>query len=175
MPKTLTPAQARAALASSAQLADVRELAEWEVERVEGSVLVPLSGFPDSLSPLDPSRPVLTFCKAGMRSATAAQRLEARGFRDVSIVAGGLDAWKASGLPVVHGQGAAWSIERQVRLVAGSLTLAGAVLGHLVHPGFFGLCAFVGAGLTFAGLTNRCGMAHILLRMPWNRRPNSSC
>ena len=67
------------------------------------------------------------------------------------------------------------SLERQVRIVAGFLTLGGVVLGALVHPGFYGLSAFVGAGLMFAGITDWCGMAMVLARMPWNRRSGGTC
>jgi rhodanese-related sulfurtransferase len=173
--RALGPAQARAAAAGGAQLVDVRERAEWDGERLEGAVLAPLSGFPASASGLDRSRPVLTLCTAGVRAADAAKRLEAAGFEDVAVIEGGLDAWKAAGLPVVLGRSGGWTLERQVRLGAGLLSLAGAVLGYAVHPGFFGVCAFVGAGLAFSGLTNRCGMAFVLLRMPWNRQAGGSC
>jgi len=61
------------------------------------------------------------------------------------------------------------SLERQVRIAAGSLVLLGAVLSLLVHPYFIGLAAFVGAGLVFAGVTDTCGMAMCLARMPWNQ------
>lgn len=175
MAATLPPPRAREALARGAQLADVRERAEWDAERLEGAVLVPMSGLPGSASALDKARPVLTLCTAGVRAAKAAELLEAQGFRDVAVVAGGLDAWKAAGLPVVLGRAGGWTLERQVRLGAGLLTLAGAALGWLVHPGFYGLCAFVGAGLSFAALTGRCGMAFVLLRMPWNRSAGGSC
>jgi rhodanese-related sulfurtransferase len=169
MARSLSPSQAREELRKGAQLADVRERAEWDAERLEGGVLVPMSGLPDAAGGLDRSRPVLTLCTAGVRAAKAAGLLEAQGFRDVAVMDGGLDAWKAAGLPVVLGRAGGWTLEMQVRLGAGLLTLAGAALGALVHPGFFGLCAFVGAGLTFAALTGYCGMAFVLLRMPWNR------
>lgn len=54
-------------------------------------------------------------------------------------------------------------------MAAGGLILMGAVLGTVVHPGFYGLCAFVGAGLFLAGATGFCGMARLLAVMPWNR------
>ncbi|MGO7251628.1 YgaP-like transmembrane domain, partial [Rhizobium brockwellii] len=47
---------------------------------------------------------------------------------------------------------------RQVQITAGALVLAGVLLGLFVTPGFFALSAFVGAGLTFAGVTGWCGM-----------------
>ena len=58
---------------------------------------------------------------------------------------------------------------RQVQITAGLLVLIGVLLGYIVHPGFFGLSAFVGAGLTFAGTTGFCGMARLLQAAPWNR------
>jgi hypothetical protein len=61
------------------------------------------------------------------------------------------------------------SLERQVRIAAGSLVVLGTVLGAFVHPAFLGLPAFVGAGLIFAGVTDTCGMGMLLARMPWNR------
>ncbi len=73
------------------------------------------------------------------------------------------------GLPVARGPKAV-SLERQVRIAAGSLVLLGAALGAFVHPAFVGLSAFVGAGLLFAGVTDTCGMGMALARMPWNRR-----
>lgn len=169
MARSLTPSQARQALGAGAQLADVREKAEWDAERLEGAALVPMSALPGSAAALDKARPVLLLCRTGVRAVKAAELLEARDFRDVAVVAGGLEAWKTSGLPVVLGRAGGWTLERQVRLGAGLLALTGAGLGFLAHPAFFGLCAFVGAGLTFAALTGRCGMAFMLLRMPWNR------
>lgn len=77
------------------------------------------------------------------------------------------------GLPIVRGKKAV-SLERQVRIAAGSLVLLGVALAWLVDPAFIGLSAFVGAGLIFAGITDRCGMAMLLARMPWNRCPNES-
>jgi len=67
------------------------------------------------------------------------------------------------------------SLERHVRIAAGSLVLFGVILGTWVHPGFYGLSAFVGAGLIFAGVTDWCGMAMVLAKMPWNQRSGDSC
>jgi hypothetical protein len=61
------------------------------------------------------------------------------------------------------------SLERQVRIAAGLLVVLGVVLGWLVHPAFVGLSAFVGAGLTFAGITDTCAMGMLIAKMPWNR------
>jgi hypothetical protein len=71
-------------------------------------------------------------------------------------------------LPVVRGKKAI-SLERQVRIAAGSLVLLGVIGSLLIHPYVIGLSAFVGAGLLFAGITDTCGMGMLLARMPWNR------
>jgi rhodanese-related sulfurtransferase len=98
----------------------------------------------------------------------ACARLQAAGQANVVNVEGGTLAWAEAGLPVVRGPKAI-SLERQVRIAAGSLVLLGAVLGWFVHPAFVGLSAFIGAGLVFAGVTDTCGMALLLARMPWNQ------
>ena len=85
-------------------------------------------------------------------------------------LAGGMQARAADVLPVERDAHAPWALERQVRVAAGGLVLLGATLGWLVHPGFYALSAFVGAGLVIAGVTDWCGMGLLLARAPWNRR-----
>lgn len=119
--------------------------------------------------------PLYVICKAGARGAKACDKLRSAGLDNVVNVAGGTTAWIEAGLPVVR-QESVVSLERQVRIAAGMLVLVAAILGFLVHPAFFGACAFVGAGLVFAGITNFCGMGMLIARMPWNRRhPHCSC
>ncbi|MFM7866209.1 MAG: rhodanese-like domain-containing protein, partial [Planctomycetaceae bacterium] len=102
------------------------------------------------------------------RGRQACEKLQAAGCLNAVNVEGGTLAWDQAGLPVVRGRRTI-SLERQVRICAGFMALTGGVLGILVHPGFAGLSAFVGAGLMFAGITDTCGMALILARMPWNQ------
>lgn len=113
-------------------------------------------------------QPLYVVCQSGNRSGRACEKFIAAGFENVFSVAGGTNAWDAAGLPVVRGQ-KAMSLERQVRIAAGSLVLVGAALGYLVHPYFIGLSAFIGAGLTFSGITDTCGMGMMLAKMPWNQ------
>jgi rhodanese-related sulfurtransferase len=86
------------------------------------------------------------------------------------VVEGGTLAWIAANLPVTRSAVKMISLERQVRIAAGSLVLIGVLLGWFVHRGFYGLAAFVGAGLVFAGITDFCGMGLLLAKLPWNRR-----
>lgn len=61
-----------------------------------------------------------------------------------------------------------------MRIVAGSLVLAGAALGYWVQDSYIGLSAFVGAGLVFAGVTDYCPMLKTLALMPWNQRSDEA-
>ena len=97
--------------------------------------------------------PLYLICRSGSRGRQACEKFLAAGFTNVINVEGGTLAWAECGLPVVRGQKAI-SLERQVRIAAGSLVLAGAALGAFLHPGWIGLAAFVGAGLIFAGVTD---------------------
>lgn len=115
-------------------------------------------------------KPLYVICRSGNRSKQACEKLIAAGCANIVNVDGGTQAWEQAGLPVVRGP-KAMSLERQVRIAAGSLVLLGAALGHFVHPGWIGLSAFVGAGLVFAGITDTCGMGLMLAKMPWNKAP----
>ena len=112
--------------------------------------------------------PLYLICRSGSRGRQACEKFLAAGFPNVVNVEGGTLAWAECGLPVVRGKEAI-SLERQVRMAAGSLVLLGVLLGWMVHPAFVGLAAFVGAGLVFAGITDTCGMGLLLARMPWNQ------
>jgi rhodanese-related sulfurtransferase len=107
-------------------------------------------------------------CRSGTRGRQACEKFLAAGFTNVMNVEGGTLACVECGLPVVRGKKTI-SLERQVRIAAGSLVLLGVLLGWLVHPIFFGVSAFVGAGLVFASITDTCGMGMMLARMPWNQ------
>ena len=153
-------------------LIDVRTPAEYREVHVEFARNCPL----DQLDPaaIAASRssaagePLYVVCKSGQRSQQACQKFQCAGYANVVNVEGGTTACVAAGLPVVRGRKTI-PLDRQMRIVAGSLVLAGAVLGWQVHPGFYGLSAFVGAGLIFAGITDICPMLMLLARMPWNR------
>lgn len=112
--------------------------------------------------------PLYLICHLGGRSVTACVHMMAAGYANVINVEDGTSAWEQAGLPVQRGGGAI-SIERQVRLVLGGIVLAGCALGWLVNPWWYGLAAFIGAGMIFTGLTDICGTRAILAKMPWNR------
>jgi rhodanese-related sulfurtransferase len=154
------------------RLLDVRTPVEFREVHAEPAVNVPLERFdPKAVAEQFngvPGEPLYLICRSGSRGRQACERLIAAGQGNVVNVEGGTLAWEQAGLPVVRGK-KAMSLERQVRIAAGLLVLLGVLLGWLVHPAFAGLAAFVGAGLVFAGLTDTCGMALLLARMPWNQ------
>jgi rhodanese-related sulfurtransferase len=165
---TLSPAEARATIDAGARLVDIRGADEHGRERIPGAVNVPLDRIGNL--PCD-GRPVVFHCKSGMRTAANAAKLgAATAGAPAYILGGGIDAWRQAGLPIVADRSQPLEIMRQVQITAGLLVLTGVLLGFFVAPGFFGLSAFVGAGLMFAGVTGWCGMANLLRFMPWNRR-----
>lgn len=170
-------AQLGEALASGTPptLVDVREYPEYAAGRIRGSRLIPLGDLERRASELDRGAPVYLVCRTGRRSALAGETLRRLGFREVWNVRGGMTEWQGAGYPVERDARAPWSLERQVRLVAGLLVLAGALLSLTMDPRFAWLSAFVGAGLAFAAVTEWCGMALLLARLPWNRAPGPSC
>lgn len=156
--------------AGSAVLIDIREPDEHRRERIAGARLVPLTRFDEHRITAAPGCAVVFHCKSGARTRGHAARLLGKG-HDALMLEGGLDAWKAAGLPVERDLKAPLELQRQVQIAAGSLVLLGLLLTALISPWFLILSGFVGAGLTFAGITGFCGMARLLNAMPWNRQP----
>lgn len=152
-----------------AVLIDVREPDEYIKEHVPEAHLVPLSGFNPEDFPKEHDKIAVFHCRSGGRTEASAGQILQTGFREVYQLEGGIVAWRAAGLQVNENAKAPISIMRQVQIAAGSLVLLGIVLAVLVNPWFAALGAFVGAGLTQAGITGNCAMASVLKHMPWNR------
>lgn len=154
------------------RLVDVRTPAEFARLHAAGAHNIPLDQLdPEALAAghKNSDGSIYVICHSGTRSASACQKLAEAGIEHTYSVEGGTAAWQRLGLPVVRGKGAI-SLERQVRIGAGLLVLIGCLLAWLVHPAFLLLSGFVGAGLVFAGITDICGMAILLGKMPWNRQ-----
>ena len=170
----MTPKQIYEALQQDprAMFIDVRTPVEFREVHAQGAELIPLDQLDagkviESLDG-DYGKPIYLICRTGSRSKQALEKIKAAGYENIVCVEGGTQAWVEAGLPVVRGKKAI-SLERQVRIGAGSLVLLGVALGWFIHPVFLLICAFVGGGLVFAGVTDRCGMAILLGKMPWNR------
>jgi rhodanese-related sulfurtransferase len=151
-------------------LIDVRTPAEFSGFHIDGAKNLPIDRITaETVRGLQKAgnETIYVVCQSGGRSRKACQQLSATGVAVVNVE-GGTIACAAAGLPAIRGKGVI-GIDRQVRIAAGSLVLIGTALGLWVHPLGFGLAAFVGAGLVFAGVTDTCGMAMILSAMPWNQ------
>lgn len=84
-------------------LIDVREHEEHVREHIVGARLAPLSAIDAHDFDRDHDRIAVFHCKSGMRTQSNAARLLAIGFRDAYFLQGGIEAWKAAGLPVHSG------------------------------------------------------------------------
>ena len=154
---------------STAILLDVRTPNEFSARRALGARNIPLDALETLADSLPKNTPLLLLCERGGRASIAATKLQEHGFKDLHVIEGGTEAWASLGLPVEGSGRKTISIERQVRIGAGIMVLTGVILGFLIHPGFFTLSGFVGAGLVFAGITDWCGMGLMLAKAPWNR------
>jgi rhodanese-related sulfurtransferase len=174
--KTIRPAELQELLRRDPALAliDVRTPVEFAEAHVPQAVNAPLDQLdPSSIIesrhwPLD--QPAYLLCRSGARAAKAAEKFAKAGHDIGVVVEGGTLAWIEAGLPVDRGAAKVMSLERQVRIGAGSLVLLGLILAWLVHPYFIALSGFVGVGLVFAGITDWCGMGLLLVKAPWNSR-----
>jgi rhodanese-related sulfurtransferase len=168
---TITPEHAKRLLEKGAILVDIHEADEHAREKIQGARHLPLSQLDEADLALREGKAVIFYCRSGARTLANAQRLASKAGENCEafLLEGGLEAWKKSGLPVVTDRRQPLELQRQVQIGAGSLALSGTLLGLLVSPWFFAIPLFVGAGLIIAGVTGFCGMARLLMRMPWNR------
>lgn len=152
-------------------LIDVRSPAEFKASHIEGAQNVPLDHLNEQIANVvgDKDATLYLMCSCGNRSGKGCEEMEALGYQNAVSIEGGLIGLKKLGVKVIEDEHPIMSIERQVRIVAGSLVLIGLILGFLVNPAWFGISAFVGAGLVFAGITDTCGMGLLLAKMPWNQ------
>lgn len=148
-------------------LIDVREPFEHKGARIPEAENIPLGKIHEAAEKLKGVGTVYVHCASGNRSKQACEVLMEHGVNVVNVE-GGITAWSEAGFQVIEKKGTI-PIMRQVMIVAGSLVLIGAMLGTWVHPWWFGLSAFVGAGLLFAGVTGICSMTYVLKLMPWNK------
>ena len=166
----------------SVTLIDVRTPAEFGEVHVDFAHNIPLDRLDlRAVKALAGDGPVYFVCKSGTRSQKACEQLLAAGLENVVSVAGGTAACEAAGVPVIRGR-AVMSLERQVRIAAGSLVAIGAALAAFGSDAPVnwqaigaGLAGFVGCGLVFAGITDTCGMAMLIARMPWNQVSGGAC
>lgn len=151
-------------------LLDVRtdqELNEMSVE-LENIKHVPLQSLGSSIGSLHTDNFYYILCRSGHRATMAAMQLLQKGFTKLAVIEGGITSWNKAKLPV-RKTDAPISLERQVRLITGSLVLIGTLLSVL-NLWFIIIPLFVGSGLIFAGATDNCMMGLLLMKLPYNKK-----
>lgn len=150
------------------QIVDVRSPSEFASGHIPTAINIPMEEVEARLSDLNPNERLVLVCQMGDRASITCELLREKR-SDAKVLEGGTDAWVSTGHEIVTSTRTRWSIERQVRLTVGLLVLLFSSLAFFVHPFWIFGTMFFGAGLTFAGLTNFCGMAALYSLMPWNR------
>lgn len=157
------------------RILDARTPAEFETAHIRGSQNVPLDVLDkhgsEVVGQLDQDHDVVLVCRSGQRAAQAAELLRIAGLAGGRVLEKGITDWEGRGFVVDRGV-QRWELERQVRLVAGSLVVS-SVVGSIAVPRLKWLAAAVGAGLAYAAVTNTCAMARALSKLPYNRGATS--
>ena len=168
----ISPADALALTAKdpNVRLLDVRSALEFIQAHIKDSVNIPIDMLSLKLNELaQANQSYIVLCRTGNRSPMAADMLMQSGIRNVKVMNGGLTQWQKEKLPVIKGESVI-SLERQVRIIAGTLVLLGILLAWLVSGAFIFVSIFVACGLIVAGLTDACLMAVLLMKLPYNKR-----
>ncbi len=167
--KPLSPQAIRQHLDQGALLVDIRSANEYAHEHIAQARHIPMEQLSKGAAALQDAKAVIFHCRSGNRTQMNAQMLNTCITGDAYVLEGGLDAWKKAGLPVVADASQPLELQRQVQIAAGSMIVLGIALGVTVSPWFLMLSGFVGAGLVFAGVSGFCGLARLLMKMPWNQ------
>lgn len=168
----LSPLAAKQQQDDGALLVDIRQTDEYLREHIPRAHLYPLAERTTSQQSVtfSTNKPVIFYCLSGLRCQQYAEQLEALAPpQGAFMLEGGINAWKNQGLPVEQDQNSPLPLMRQVQIAAGGVIVTGVGLGYMINPAYFILAGAVGAGLVFAGISGFCGMAKLLMVMPWNR------
>lgn len=154
------------------RILDVRSGAEFETVHIPGSYNVPLDTLGEHVRDLAAvEHLVVLVCQSGGRATQAHEKLSAAGKDVLHILEGGVASWESAGGDVVHGENSRWAMDRQVRLVTGSIALA-AIAASTAFPAAKWIAGGVAAGLTYSAVSNTCAMAAVLSKLPYNRTDN---
>ncbi|MCB1284663.1 MAG: rhodanese-like domain-containing protein [Microthrixaceae bacterium] len=158
------------------RLIDVRTPGEFAVGHIDGSYNVPLPNLAEHREELTRTTdPVVLICQSGRRAEAAETQLREAGLDTVHVLDGGIEAWSAGGHALRHLDGPQpWTLERQVRLVAGGI-VAVSILLSIIWPHTRWVAGALGLGLVFAAVTNTCAMGMMLMKLPYNRRNAGTC
>jgi len=174
-PQKVSASALRAEIAGNRdlRLLDVRTPGEFESGHIAGAVNLPLDQVIPNARKIaaQASGRMVVICQAGQRASQAAEKLAAAGVEDLAVLDDGMNGWMAAGAPVEDDAGSGkkrWSLERQVRLVAGSI-VATSVLASIWKPKARFVAGGIGAGLVYAAVSNTCMMGNALSKLPYNK------
>ena len=175
VPQTTSPEELKGWIVSGSDVVvlDVRSAAEFESLHILGSYNVPLpilAEHAEELATKLDSKVVLA-CQSGVRASEARKHLAAVGFENTYVLVGGVPGYRQAGGKTIEGS-KRWDLERQVRMAAGTLVIAGLAGGKFLSPQIRTVAGVIGAGLTFSAATNTCAMGKALAKMPWNKTGN---
>ncbi|CAM4321981.1 rhodanese family protein [Kerstersia similis] len=165
----ISPNDARRLMDQGALLVDIRGEGEYAREHIGEARHIPMEQLLSGAG-IEGAPAVIFHCRSGNRTRLNAGSLAACTDCQAYVLEGGLNAWKKAGLPVIADAKQPLELQRQVQIAAGAMILLGTLLGAGVAPGFYIIPGFIGCGLIFAGISGFCGLARVLMKMPWNRR-----
>jgi rhodanese-related sulfurtransferase len=149
---------------------DVREPAEFATKHIKGATLLPLGKITANDLP-NTDKKIVIYCLKGARGNSACVKItDQDNSKVIYNLTGGIEAWQEAGKPVEKGNSNVLPLDRQVQLTIGTLALTGSLAGYFYDPIFMLIPAFLGAGLTFSGLSGTCGLALLMAKMPWNQK-----
>lgn len=173
--QTTSPGELKEFIASGSNVIvlDVRSAAEFESLHIKGSYNVPLPLLAEHTAELASKidSKVVLVCQSGVRAAEAHSKLAGIGFNEAHVLVGGVPGYQQAGGETIAGS-KRWALERQVRMAAGTLVVAGLAGGKFLSPQLRTVAGVIGAGLTFSAATNTCAMGKALSAMPWNKTGN---
>ncbi len=146
---------------------------EYSEKHISGVRSVPLDELPKHLKEFQSKKTIYIHCRSGKRGEKAVETLEKMGVSaELVNVEGGLLAWEEAGFQTLSLlKKGKLPLMRQVFLTAGLLVLIGQILFFVFGSKYFLILSlFVGAGLTFSGLSGWCGLQILLSKMPWNKQ-----
>ncbi|MFH1441277.1 MAG: MBL fold metallo-hydrolase [Candidatus Omnitrophota bacterium] len=152
------------------KLLDVRSALEYSDRHIKDSVNIPIDMLNYKTDDLSKSgQSYIVLCRTGNRSPMAADMLLQSGIHSVKVMEGGFTRWQKEKLPIIKGQGGV-SLERQVRIIAGTLMLLGIILAWLINWVFIFISVWVACGLILSGLTDNCLMGMLLMKLSYNKK-----
>jgi rhodanese-related sulfurtransferase len=151
------------------RILDVRTGGEFETAHIPGSYNVPLDTLVEHLAEFAHlEHPTVLVCQSGGRATQAGNRLEKTGKRGLYILDGGLNAWLAADREVLRSDRHRWPLDRQVRLMAGSVSIIAVILSLFVAWTIW-LAGLVGVGLVYMAVTDTCPISPLMAKLPFNR------